>query len=178
MDSICCGKFLLSTLSFCNAIARNGLLPVGAKAADRAVAQSAVFCFSPMYPGAPFLPVAQGHFTFHQLYDLGFTQAKLKADSFKRRAVFPGHFHDAIDGGIRQLVFEIQFFHVFSGAAIRVAKIQPPKQRIFSVCCPPGAKGYFTHPDDLKIPLSATQRRRLPVRRGNSGRRIASSRQQ
>ncbi len=64
-----------------------------------------MFRLAALYPGAPFLPIAQSHFGLHQLNDLRFRQTELHLDCFEGRPVLPRHFNDAIYGRIRQVVF-------------------------------------------------------------------------
>ncbi len=97
-------------LSFGNTIACHLPLPATSETGHLIGPQSAVFGAPALHPGPPFLPVAQGHFLFHQLNDFGFGQAKLGSDGLERRPVLPGHFDDAVYRSIRKLIFQVQLF--------------------------------------------------------------------
>ena len=94
-----------SVLALTDPITRHLSLPATAKTADVLAAQCQVFCFTSLHPGAPFLPVTQLEFVFHESDNFGFRQPELYFNSLERRTVFPGHFDDAVDGLIGEVVF-------------------------------------------------------------------------
>lgn len=59
--------------------------------------ERAVLGGSALYAGAPHAPGAWFHFSAHERNHLSFLEAKLQQNGIERRAIFPGHFNDAID---------------------------------------------------------------------------------
>lgn len=79
-------------------ISGNGPLPAAAVAADFRVADFCVFLtHAAVYPFPPKVETAAFQLIAHQGNHGGFRKAKLGMNGFEWRAVFPGHFDDAID---------------------------------------------------------------------------------
>ena len=73
----------------------------------------AVFGSTFLNPCPPSLPWRRLQFSAHQHDNFFFRKSKLRFNGIKRRAVFPGHFNDAVQSALVQ-VWIIYFRHVLS----------------------------------------------------------------